>query len=35
VPESVINRRLEMQGRGEEWTEEDEPAADNVRRLQA
>jgi diguanylate cyclase (GGDEF)-like protein len=35
VPESVINRRLEMQGRGVEWTEEDEPGADNVRRLQA
>jgi diguanylate cyclase (GGDEF)-like protein len=35
VPEAVINRRLEMQGRGEEWLEEDPPAPDNVRRLQA
>jgi diguanylate cyclase (GGDEF)-like protein len=35
VPESVINRRLELQGRGIEWTEEDAPAVDNVRRLQA
>ena len=34
VPESVINRRLEMQGRGEEWTEED-PAPGSLRRLQA
>jgi diguanylate cyclase (GGDEF)-like protein len=35
VPQSVINRRLELQGRGIEWTEEDEIPADNVRRLQA
>jgi diguanylate cyclase (GGDEF)-like protein len=35
MPESVINRRLEMQGRGLDWTEEEPPAADNVRRLQA
>jgi diguanylate cyclase (GGDEF)-like protein len=35
MPESVINRRLELQGRGIEWTEEDAPVADNVRRLQA
>jgi diguanylate cyclase (GGDEF)-like protein len=34
VPESVINRRLEAQGRGEEWLEED-PSADGFRRLQA
>jgi diguanylate cyclase (GGDEF)-like protein len=34
VPESVIRRRLDMQGRGEEWLEED-PPVDNVRRLQA
>ena len=34
VPESVINRRLEMQGRGEEWTEAD-PAPGSLRRLQA
>jgi diguanylate cyclase (GGDEF)-like protein len=34
VPESVINRRLEMQGRGEEWLEED-PAPGSLRRLQA
>jgi diguanylate cyclase (GGDEF)-like protein len=35
MTESVISRRLEMQGRGVEWTEADEPAVDNVRRLQA
>jgi diguanylate cyclase (GGDEF)-like protein len=35
MPESVINRRLEMQGRGEEWTEEDQILADNIRRLPA
>jgi diguanylate cyclase (GGDEF)-like protein len=34
VPESVINRRLEMQGRGEAWNEED-PAPGSLRRLQA
>jgi diguanylate cyclase (GGDEF)-like protein len=34
VPESVINRRLEAQGRGEEWTEAD-PAPGSLRRLQA
>jgi EAL domain-containing protein (putative c-di-GMP-specific phosphodiesterase class I) len=34
VPESVINRRLEMQGRGEEWTEAD-PEPGSLRRLQA
>ncbi|HEX8514269.1 MAG TPA: EAL domain-containing protein [Allosphingosinicella sp.] len=34
VPESVINRRLEMQGRGEEWLEAD-PAPGSLRRLQA
>ncbi|HYW15937.1 MAG TPA: EAL domain-containing protein [Allosphingosinicella sp.] len=34
VPESVISRRLEMQGRGEEWTEAD-PAPGSLRRLQA
>jgi diguanylate cyclase (GGDEF)-like protein len=34
VPESVINRRLEMQGRGEEWLEED-PLPGSLRRLQA
>jgi len=34
VPESVINRRLELQGRGEEWTEED-PEPGSLRRLQA
>ncbi|MGA9583249.1 MAG: EAL domain-containing protein [Allosphingosinicella sp.] len=32
VPESVISRRLEMQGRGEEWTEADpEPGSLRVR----
>jgi hypothetical protein len=30
----VINRRLEAQGRGEEWTEAD-PAPGSLRRLQA
>lgn len=34
VPESVINRRLDVEARGGEWLEED-PAPDNVRRLQA
>jgi diguanylate cyclase (GGDEF)-like protein len=34
MPESVINRRLEMQGRGEEWLEEDAAAA-TLKRLQA
>ncbi len=34
VPESVINRRLQVESRGEEWTEADPPAS-NVRRLQA
>ncbi|MEA3014177.1 MAG: hypothetical protein QOD42_2722 [Sphingomonadales bacterium] len=34
VPESVINRRLEMQGRGEEWLEAD-PEPGSLRRLQA
>jgi diguanylate cyclase (GGDEF)-like protein len=34
VPESVINRRLEMQGRGEAWLEAD-PAPGSLRRLQA
>jgi diguanylate cyclase (GGDEF)-like protein len=34
VPESVINARLEAQGRGEQWLEEDPPAED-LRRLQA
>jgi diguanylate cyclase (GGDEF)-like protein len=34
VPESVINRRLEMQGRGEEWLEAD-PAPESLRRLRA
>jgi diguanylate cyclase (GGDEF)-like protein len=34
VPESVIRRRLDMQGRGEEWLEE-EPAPEGLRRLQA
>jgi diguanylate cyclase (GGDEF)-like protein len=34
VPESVITRRLQMQGRGEEWTEAD-PAPGSLRRLQA
>ncbi|HEX8262366.1 MAG TPA: bifunctional diguanylate cyclase/phosphodiesterase, partial [Allosphingosinicella sp.] len=34
VPESVINRRLEAQGRGEEWTEAD-PEVEGLRRRQA
>jgi diguanylate cyclase (GGDEF)-like protein len=34
VPESVISRRLEMQGRGEEWLEAD-PEPGSLRRLQA
>jgi diguanylate cyclase (GGDEF)-like protein len=34
VPESVINRRLEAQGRGVLWTEE-EPEAEGLRRRQA
>ncbi|HLL31287.1 MAG TPA: EAL domain-containing protein [Allosphingosinicella sp.] len=34
VPESVIRRRLDAQGRGEEWTEAD-PAPGSLRRLQA
>jgi diguanylate cyclase (GGDEF)-like protein len=34
VPESIISRRLEMQGRGEEWTEAD-PSPESLRRRQA
>ena len=34
VPESIISRRLEMQGRGEEWTEAD-PDPESLRRRQA
>ncbi len=34
VPESVINRRLEAQGRGEEWLEAD-PEPGSLRRLRA